>query len=276
MQTCVLSAREKRRGLNGLIVCGAALAAFAGYSSRADAQFTYSSTVTAATLTVGTFISGTSFNGTPVMTGTATDGAITTTGNFSAGYGNGNGLYLGAGSSDLGYTFDPTGIVASIGLSGTADSLVGDGDANNDVVTVPSAGIGTDFMVATTGAYTLTGLVNFGGRASAQFGALFLTYTVTDDTDHSGFSLDDNLQDENPTPDMPLSVSELVNLTAGDRYTLSFGASLNPATASDSAPLNSMLTGSAEMSLTVVPEPASLAMLGLMGFSLAARRRRVI
>ncbi len=207
------------------------------------------------------------------MTGTATDGTLTAAGTFSGQYSNGQGLYSGGGSSDLTYNFDPTGVSASVGLNATADAEAGNGDANDDVTTAPSGGIGTDFMVATTGQYNLTGLVNFGGRASAQFGALFVTYTVTDHTDPSGFSLTQNIEDENPTPDVPLSLNETINLTAGDLYTLSFGASLNPATAADSAPLTSTLTGSADMSITAAPEPTSLSLLALTAFSFAALRR---
>ena len=160
-----------------------------------------------------------------------------------------------------------------MGLTGTADAEVGNGSANDDVVTIPSGGISTDFTVASTGQYNLTSLVNFGGRASSQFGALFVTFTVSDDTDPSGFSLTKNIEDENPTPDVPFSLSESINLTAGDRYALSFGASLNPESAADSAPLISTLTGSAEMSISAVPEPTSLSLLALATFSLAALRR---
>jgi hypothetical protein len=224
-------------------------------------------------MTVGTFAGGTAFTATPVMTGTATDGTLTAAGVFSGVYNNNQGSYSGSGSSGLTYNFDPAGVSATVALNGTANAQVGNGSANDDVVTTPSGGIGTDFMVATTGQYNLTGLVNFGGRASAQFGALFVTYTVSDDTDPSGFSLTENIEDENPTPDVPLSLSEVINLTAGDRYTLSFGASLNPASAADSAPLISTLTGSAEMSITAIPAPASLSLLALMTLSLAAGRR---
>jgi hypothetical protein len=274
MQAIVRSSRSPHRNLQRLAICGAALAAFAGYASSANAQFTYSGPTTGAGLTVGTFVGGTAFTATPVMAGTATDGTLTAAGTFSGPYSNNQGSFSGAGSADLTYHFDPTGVSATIGLNGTADAIAGNDSANDDVVTVPSGGIGTDFMVATTGQYDLTGLVTFGGRASAQFGALFVTYTVNDDTDPSGFSLTEHIEDENPTPDVPLSLNELINLTAGDRYTLSFGASLNPASAADSAPLTSTLTGSAGMSITGVPEPSSLSLLllALTTFSLAARR----
>lgn len=273
MKPVVRSSRGTNRNLKSLALCGATLAAFAGYTSIANAQFTYSGPTTGAGMTIGTFVGGTAFTATPVMTGTATDGTLTAAGTFSGQYSNNQGSYSGAGSSDLTYNFDPSGVSATVGLNGTADAEVGNDNANDDVVTVPSGGILTDFMVATTGQYNLTGLVNFGGRASAQFGALFVTYTVNDDTDPSGFSLTENIEDQNPTPDVPLSLSEVINLTAGDRYTLSFGASLNPASAADSAPLTSTLTGSAEMSITTVPEPTSLSLLALMTFSLALRRR---
>jgi len=273
LKTIVRLSLGTNRNLKCLAICGAALAVFAGFTSSANAQFTYSGPTTGAGLTIGTFAGGTTFTATPVMTGTATDGTLTAAGMFSGQYSNGQGLYSGAGSSDLTYNFDPTGVSATVGLNGTADAEVGNDSANDDVVTVPSGGITTDFMVATTGQYNLTGLVNFGGRASAQFGALFVTYTVNDNTDPSGFSLTENIEDENPTPDVPLSLSESINLTAGDLYTLSFGASLNPASAADSAPLTSTLTGSAEMSITAVPEPTSLSLLALTTFSLAALRR---
>lgn len=273
MKTIVRSSLRTIRNLKCLAIYGAALVAFAGSTSRADAQFTYSGPTTGAGLTIGTFTGGTTFTATPVMTGTATHGTLTAAGTFSGQYSNGQGLYSGAGSSDLTYNFDPTGVSATVALNGTADAEVANGSANEDVVTVPSGGIGTDFMVATTGQYNLTGLVNFGGSASAQFGALFVTYTVHDNTDGSGFSLTKNIEDENPTPDVPLSLSESINLTAGDLYTLSFGASLNPASAAESAPLTSALTGSAEMSITAVPEPTSLSLLALATFSLAALRR---
>jgi len=273
MQAVVHSSRRVNRNLKPLAIYGAALAAFVACSTRADAQFTYLSPVTGAGLTVGTFNGGTAFTATPVMTGTATDGTLTAAGTFSGVYANNQGSFSGAGSSYLTYNFDSTGVSATVALNGTADAQVGNNNANEDVVTVPSGGIGTDFIVATTGQYNLTGLVNFGGSTSAQFGALFVTYTVFDNTDHSGFSLTENIEDQNPTPNVPLSLSEVINLTAGDRYTLSFGASLNPATAAESAPLTSTLTGSAEMSITAVPEPASLSLLALMTFSLAACRR---
>jgi hypothetical protein len=273
MQTVIRSSRSTNRNLKCLAICGATLAAFAGSTSHANAQFSYSGPTTGAGLTIGTFVGGTTFTATPVMTGTANDGTLTAAGTFSSAYSNNQGLYSGAGSSDLTYHFDPTGVSATVGLNGTADAEAGNDSANDDVVTVPSGGIATDFMVATTGQYNLTGLVNFGGRASAQYGALFVTYTVSDDTDPSGFSLTENIEDENPTPDVPLSLNELINLTAGDLYSLSFGASLNPESAADSAPLTSTLTGSAEMSITGVPEPTSLSLLALMTFSLAALRR---
>jgi hypothetical protein len=258
------------------VLCGTAgvMVLIGGYASRANAQFTYANTTSAAGLTVGTFIGGTAFTATPVTAGTATDGTITAAGSHSGIYSNNQGSYSGTGSSDLTYNFDPTGIVASVGLNGTADAIAGNGDANDDVTTVPSGGVGTDFMVSTTGQYLVTATNTFGGRASSQFGALFVTYTVNDDTNGSGFSLTDNQEDENPTPDSPGALDEVVTLTAGDRYTLAFGASLNPASAADSAPLSSSLTGSAAMSITVVPKPASLSLLGLTAISLGSRRMR--
>jgi hypothetical protein len=258
------------------VLCGAAsvMVLIGGYASKANAQFTYANTTTAAGLTVGTFVGGTAFTATPVTVGTATDGTITAAGSHSDVYSNNQGSYSGTGSADLSYNFDPTGIVASVGLNGTADAITGNGSANDDVVTIPSGGVGTDFMVSTTGQYLVTATNTFGGRASSQFGALFVTYTVNDDTNGSGFSLTNNQEDENPTPNSPGAIDELVTLTAGDRYTLAFGASLNPESAADSAPLSSSLTGSAAMSITIVPEPASLSLLALAACSLGTRRMR--
>ena len=265
--------RAKRLNFKSLSACGAVLAAVAGYSSIADAQFTYSSTTTATGLTVGTFLGGTAFNGTPVVAGTPTDGTSTTTGTFTAAYSNNTGSYTGSGSSGLNYNLDPTGLVITSSLNGIATSTASDGNPNDYVVTTPSGGVGTDFMVATTGLYHLTGSVHFGGTAAAEFGGLFFTYTVNDDTNHSGFSLDDNLEDTNASPNIVGVVDEQVTLTAGDRYTLAYGVSLNPASAASASPITSTIFGSAQASITVVPEPATLSLLGLMTLSLAARRR---
>jgi hypothetical protein len=245
MQAVVRSSRGVNRNLKCLAICGAALTTLAGYSSTADAQFTYSNTTTGTGLTVGTFLGGTTFNGTPVTTGSPTDGTSTTAGMFSAAYSDGTGSYTGSGSSGLTYNLDPTGIVLSSTLTGTATSTAADGNPNDYVVTVPSGGIGTDFMVATTGLYNLTGSVNFGGTAAAEFGGLFFTYTVNDDTDHTGFSLDDDLEDTDAAPAIVGVVNEMVTLTAGDRYTLAYGVSLNPASAAAASPRTSTITGSA-------------------------------
>jgi hypothetical protein len=247
-------------------------AILASSTPMANAQFTYANTTTGAGLTVGTSEEGTTFTATPTMTGTATDGTLTAAGSSSGVFGNGDGSYSGTGSADLTYNLDPTGMVITSGLNGSADAVTpSDVDA---VITTPSAGVGTDFMVGTTGEYNLTASVLFGGRASAQFGALFLTFTVNDDTNGGGLQLDDNYQDENPTPDSPAGLNEQVLLTAGDRYTLAFGTSLNPETTASSAPMDSSLTASAEVSITEVPEPASLSVLALMTFSLVARPAR--
>jgi hypothetical protein len=256
----------------------AVMAILAGYSSKADAQFTYSGVTTGAGLIIETSNggAGTSYTATPVMTGTATDGTDTATGSFSGVYGNGEGSFSGTGSANVTYNFDPTGLVVNIDLNGTANAVTANGGDLDNISTDPSGGVGsgTDFMVATTGEYDLAGLVTFGGRESAQGGALFVTYTVNDDTNSGGLQTDNDLEDENPTPDVPLDFSELVTLTAGDVYTLGFGAEVNPGSASNSAPASSTLTGSAEASITEVPEPSSLSLLSLMAISLAARGRR--
>ena len=250
----------------------AVIALLAGSIPAANAQFTYSNTTEGAGLSVGTFENGQTYNATPVMAGTATDGTITAAGSSSGVFGNDEGSYSGTGSAGLTYNLDPTGMVISTALNGSADALTpSDVDA---VITVPSGGVTTDFMVATTGEYNLTASVLFGGCASAQFGALFLTYTVNDDTNGGGLQLDDNYQDENPTPDSPAGLNEQVFLTAGDRYTLAFGTSLNPESTATSAPLDSTLTASAEVSITEVPEPASLSLLSVTAISLVSRRRR--
>src|SRR5271167_4516188 len=171
----------------------AVMAILAGYSSKADAQFTYANTSTGVTLTVNTSDGGGNVFGPPVTMGTPTDGSLTNAGTYTSIYPNGNGSYTGGGSAQVSYNLDSTGLEVGVALSGSADSEAGDGDFYNTVNTDSSAGIDTDFMVATTGLYDLTGSVMFGGAESSYFGGLFLTYTVNDDTDHSGFSLDDDL-----------------------------------------------------------------------------------
>ena len=86
MKTIVRSSLGSNRNLKYLAICGAALGAFAGFTSRANAQFNYLSPATGAAMTVGTFAGGTTFTATPVMTGTATDGTLTAAGTFSGQY----------------------------------------------------------------------------------------------------------------------------------------------------------------------------------------------
>ena len=261
--------RSIHRNLKCLLLCGAV---FAAYSSTADAQITYISPVTGSGLTVGTFLGGTTFNGTPVIAGTPTNGTSTTAGSFTAAYSNGTGQYSGSGSSQLTYALNPSGLAVSSVLSGTADSLAYDGNPNDYVVTVASGGVTTDFTVATTGSYELKGSESFGGTSSAEFGALFLNLSLND---HNGpLFIDDNLQDDSVSPDTQGSIDDVITLVAGDLYTLQYGLSVNPATAASVSPFTSTLSGTAQASLTELPEPASLSLLGLTAISLALRPKR--